>query len=78
MIGSTKQRPQLRDELHCRKGHYRRTRANKYRVEVRKAMALKRHISNRSRAGDLRLIYGHWEGDTVVGKALKWLHSHFC
>ena len=55
--------------LHCRKGKYRRTRANTLRKafrdkqkESRRITARPGHIMNRKR-------YGHWEGDTVVGKA---------
>lgn len=54
--------------LHCRKGKYRRTRANALRKafrdkqkECRRITARPAHVMKRSR-------YGHWEGDTVVGK----------
>ena len=58
----------LLKHLHCRKGKYRRTRENTLRKafrdsqkECRRITARPAHIMKRSR-------YGHWEGDTVVGK----------
>ncbi|MGH7964942.1 MAG: IS30 family transposase [Candidatus Binatia bacterium] len=61
-------RHDLLKHLHCRKGKYRRTRANTLRKafrdkqkEPRRITARPAHVMNRKR-------YGHWEGDTVVGK----------
>lgn len=54
--------------LHCRKGRYRRTRANRCRQERRAELASPRHISNRPRHIVRRKRYGHWEGDTIHGK----------
>ena len=58
----------LLKHLHCRKGKYRRTRENTLRKafrdkqkECRRITARPAHIMKRGR-------YGHWEGDTVVGK----------
>lgn len=58
----------LLKHLHCRKGKYRHTRENTLRKafrdkqkECRRITARPAHIMKRGR-------YGHWEGDTVVGK----------
>ena len=58
----------LLPELHCRKGRYRRTRADGKRKVAGAEETSKRHVSRRGKLGDKRLIFGHWEGDTVVGK----------
>lgn len=54
--------------LHCQKGKYRRTRDNRLRQEARAKMAAVRHLSRRGKAGDNRIVFGHWEGDSVVSK----------
>ena len=62
-----RERRQLRQHLHCRKGKYRRTRADRVRKAARAELAKVRHISNRPEAAEERAVIGHWEGDTVVG-----------
>ncbi len=62
-----KSRRELLAELHCRKGKYRRTRANGVRKAARAEAAKARHISRRGAEAELRVVVGHWEGDTVVG-----------
>ena len=62
-----REKRELLAELHCRKGRYRRTRADRVRKEARAELAKARHISNRPESAESRLRYGHWEGDTVVG-----------
>ena len=57
----------LRQYLHCRKGRYRRTRANAIRQKAREKAAATRHISRRPKHVDKRKTLGHWEGDTVHG-----------
>ena len=63
-----KERRDLLVHLHCQKGKYRRTRANRLRKEARAKTAQVRHISRRGKAADSRRVFGHWEGDTVVGR----------
>ncbi len=54
--------------LHCRKGKYRRTRANTLRKAFRYKQKECRRITARPASVMQRKRYGHWEGDTVVGK----------
>ncbi len=54
--------------LHCRKGKYRRTRANTLRKAFRDRLKESRRITTRPAHVMKRNRYGHWEGDTVVGK----------
>lgn len=54
--------------LHCRKGKYRRTRANTLRKAFRDKQKECRRITARPAHVMKRTRYGHWEGDTVVGK----------
>ncbi len=54
--------------LHCRKGKYRRTRANALRKAFRDKQKECRRITVRPAHVMKRQRYGHWEGDTVVGK----------
>jgi IS30 family transposase len=54
--------------LHCRKGKYRRTRANTLRKAFRDKQKECRRITARPAHVMTRNRYGHWEGDTVVGK----------
>lgn len=54
--------------LHCRKGKYRRTRANTLRKAFRQVQKEERRITKRPAHVMKRRRYGHWEGDTVVGK----------
>ncbi len=61
------ERRELLAELHCRKGKYRRTRANGVRKAARAETAKARHISRRGEEAEQRSAVGHWEGDTVVG-----------
>lgn len=58
----------LRVHLHCRKGKYRRTREGTLRKAFREAAKEPRRITNRPAHILNRSRYGHWEGDTVVGK----------
>jgi IS30 family transposase len=53
--------------LHCRKGKYRRTRENSLRKAFRNKQKAFRTIDARPVHVLERKIYGHWEGDTVVG-----------
>jgi transposase, IS30 family len=53
--------------LHCRKGKYRRTRANTLRKAFRDKQKECRRITARPAHVLKRNRYGHWEGDTVVG-----------
>ncbi len=62
-----KSRRELLVELHCRKGKYRRTRANGIRKAARAEAAKARHISRRGTEAERRAVIGHWEGYTVVG-----------
>jgi len=55
--------------LHCRKGKYRRTRQSTLRKAFRQVQKEQRHISNRPAHILKRSRYGHWEGDTIRGKA---------
>lgn len=54
--------------LHCRKGKYRRTRENTLRKAFRDKQKECRRITARPACVMKRSRYGHWEGDTVVGK----------
>jgi len=58
----------LLEHLHCRKGKYRRTRENSLRKAFRDKQKEPRRISARPEHVLARKTYGHWEGDTVVGK----------
>lgn len=60
-------RPDLRKYLHCRKGKYRRTRANTLRRQQRAALLASRRIDQRPESVNSRRFYGHWEGDTIHG-----------
>ena len=60
-------RPDLKQHLHCLKKYY-RSRADGVRRAAREQLASARHISNRPDAVEARKTYGHWEGDTIVGK----------
>jgi IS30 family transposase len=55
--------------LHCRKGKYRRTRANTLRKAFRNKQKEARSIDARPAHILARKTYGHWEGDSVVGTA---------
>lgn len=61
-------RHDLLKHLHCRKGKYRRTRANTLRKAFRDKQKECRRITARPANVMKRQRYGHWEGDTVVGK----------
>jgi IS30 family transposase len=61
-------RHDLLKHLHCRKGKYRRTRANTLRKAFRDKQKECRRITARPAHVMKRQRYGHWEGDTVVGK----------
>ena len=61
-------RHDLLKHLHCRKGKYRRTRANTLRKTFRDKQKECRRITARPAHVMKRQRYGHWEGDTVVGK----------
>jgi len=54
--------------LHCRKGKYRRTRENTLRKAFRDKQKECRRITARPAIVAKRSRYGHWEGDTIVGK----------
>lgn len=54
--------------LHCRKGKYRRTREAGLRKAFRNHLKEARRIDRRPAHVLARKSYGHWEGDTVVGK----------
>jgi transposase, IS30 family len=58
----------LLKHLHCRKGKYRRTRENTLRQAFRDKQKESRRITSRPAHIQKRSRYGHWEGDTVVGK----------
>jgi IS30 family transposase len=58
----------LLKHLHCRKGKYRRTRENSLRKAFRDKQKEDRRITARPANVMKRSRYGHWEGDTVVGK----------
>ncbi len=58
----------LLKHLHCRKGKYRRTRENTLRKAFRDKQKEARRITARPCHVLARKRYGHWEGDTVVGK----------
>jgi len=55
--------------LHCRKGKYRRTRESSLRKSFRSKLRAARSIDRRPAHIAARKTYGHWEGDSVVGKA---------
>ena len=59
----------LLKHLHCRKGKYRRTRENSLRKAFRDKQKENRRITTRPAHIMNRSRYGHWEGDTVVGKS---------
>lgn len=61
-------RRDLLKHLHCRKGKYRRTRENTLRKAYRNRLKEERRIDRRPHHINQRKSYGHWEGDTVVGK----------
>ena len=61
-------RRDLLKHLHCRKGKYRRTRENTLRKAFRDSQKECRRITKRPAHILKRTRYGHWEGDTVVGK----------
>jgi IS30 family transposase len=61
-------RHDLLAHLHCRKGKYRRTRENTLRKAFRDRLKEPRRITKRPAHVMKRNRYGHWEGDTVVGK----------
>lgn len=61
-------RHDLLPHLHCRKGKYRRTRANTLRKAFRDRQKEPRRITARPASVMRRRVYGHWEGDTVRGK----------
>ena len=54
--------------LHCRKGKYRRTRENTLRKTFRDKRKADRSIDVRPPHVLARKTYGHWEGDTIIGK----------
>ncbi len=58
----------LLKHLHCRKGKYRRTRENSIRKAFRDKQKEGRRITARPTHILARKTYGHWGGDTVVGK----------
>jgi len=58
----------LLKHLHCRKGKYRATRENSLRKAFRDKQKEARRITARPAHVLARKTYGHWEGDTVVGK----------
>lgn len=58
----------LRQHLHCRKGKYRRTRESSLRKAFRDKQKEGRRITARPAHILARKRYGHWEGDTMVGK----------
>lgn len=58
----------LLKHLHCRKGKYRATREASLRKAFRNKLKETRRIDKRPAHVQLRKTYGHWEGDTVVGK----------
>lgn len=58
----------LLKHLHCRKGKYRRTREASLRKAFRDKQKEGRRITARPAHIANRKTYGHWEGDTVVGK----------
>lgn len=59
----------LLKHLHCRKGKYRRTREAGLRRAFRDKQKEGRRITARPARILERSSYGHWEGDSVVGKA---------
>jgi len=59
----------LLKHLHCRKGKYRRTRANTLRKAFRDKQKESRRITMRPAHVMKRKRYGHWEGDSVIGTA---------
>jgi len=64
-------RKDLLEHLHCKKGKYRRTRANTLRKQYRDKLKEPRRITSRPGHILKRLRYGHWEGDTIVGGGRK-------
>jgi IS30 family transposase len=59
----------LLKHLHCRKGKYRRTREASLRKAFRNKQKEARSIDARPAHIAQRKTYGHWEGDSVVGRA---------
>ncbi|HTE22753.1 MAG TPA: IS30 family transposase [Candidatus Limnocylindria bacterium] len=59
----------LLSHLHCRKGKYRRTREASIRKAFRDKRKAARSIDARPAHILARKSYGHWEGDSVVGRA---------
>lgn len=59
----------LLSHLHCRKGKYRRSRECSLRKAFRDKQKEGRRITARPAHVLARKRYGHWEGDSVVGKA---------
>lgn len=55
--------------LHCRKGKYRHTRESTIRKAFRQVQKEQRHLSHRPADVLKRTSFGHWEGDTIRGKA---------
>ena len=59
---------ELLPHLHCRKGKYRLTRAGSLRKAFRNKQKESRRITTRPESVNARKRYGHWEGDSVVGR----------
>ena len=58
----------LLSHLHCRKGKYRRTRGASLRKAYRDTLKEPRRITARPAHILKRQRYGHWEGDSVIGR----------
>lgn len=54
--------------LRSQKQRYRRTRANTLRRQYRERLLATRRIDRRPGSAERRSRYGHWEGDTMVGR----------
>jgi len=61
-------RKELRYLLPRKCNKYRRTKACKKRKDLRESLSLKKMINERPDIVDKRTEFGHWEGDTIVGK----------